>query len=184
VRWLLDADEEGDKHALLQAFYAVEGEKAEGLFRRLLVRRGVPEATKQEIMGLLKRMGAAEPYVALSEEGIVEAWVNVLEGKPAKMVGAVRDVEKHLAVGMRPYGREAFDEAVQIFRMCLFHAGGPIRIREPKSWAAALHYFWAHLHGETLTQRQVAALYGANPATVAKNLRWLRQRWKRENEEE
>lgn len=92
IRWGLDMMDEHMTQAMAEILGLIGTPDAEEWLRQVLMTQEMDLSLKQYIFGVLKRMGAKEPYVALTPDGLMEAHVSVVPQLPKKLPEAYRQV--------------------------------------------------------------------------------------------
>jgi tetratricopeptide (TPR) repeat protein len=97
LTWGLEFGDLFIKRAVAEIISGFGDKKAEDKLRSYILNADQPDDVKNEIFVLLKRMGAAEPYIAYIGGNIVEVKVGVAENREDKkslLGGAAEDKEK------------------------------------------------------------------------------------------
>ena len=79
VRWAFSLREFSISFAMLTMMRIVRDENAELLVREVLADIDVPESIMNEALGVLKSMGAEEPFFAMAEGRLLEGRVNIVD---------------------------------------------------------------------------------------------------------
>ena len=115
IRWALPLHKSSVQAATLELLGMLGDAWAEELLRAFLM---VPEAQKERkthVLGLLKRMGAREPYIAYMDDSLVEARVSVLEGANTPVPEAYTRVLEEAMTRMRAHGFEDLQQLAEIW---------------------------------------------------------------------
>ncbi len=78
ARWGADMPEPSVKHAILALVYSFGDVRAEAFLRDFVLQHSQPAELKREAFGMLKQMGAKEPYMGYIDGELVESKVNLL----------------------------------------------------------------------------------------------------------
>lgn len=115
IRWALPLHKSAVQAATLELLGMLGDAWAEELLREFLM---VPEAQnerKTHVLGLLKRMGAQEPYIAYMDDNLVEARVSVLEGAKTPLPEAYTRVLEAAMTRMRERGFDDLQKLAEIW---------------------------------------------------------------------
>ena len=141
IRWALPLHKSAVQAATLELLGMIGDAQAEELLRAFLM---LPEAEKERkthVLGLLKRMGAREPYIAWMDDSLVEARVSVLEGAKAPVPEVYTRVLEDAMTRMRAQGFEDLQQLAEIWGAYLSTLPAPypaLSTEQEAAFAAAL----------------------------------------------
>ncbi len=92
ARWSFTLREFNITHAMIAVLQMINDESSERLLRELVADIDSRDAVVNEALGALKRMGAAEPFFAVSEGRLLEGRVNIVDLSDMKIPKGYRDI--------------------------------------------------------------------------------------------
>lgn len=161
--WGLEYGDGFIKRAVVEIIGGLGGEKAEKIFRRYILRRNQPDEIKNEIFVALKRMHAAEPYVAYFNGGIVEVKVGILDNvEDAESDSFDKLFDLLVSVVSEEYSEKMAGKAVSLLQEFTEKGTGSAYLSEINALAAAIAFATLYLNGTTEEPRKIAALFDAD----------------------
>nr|WP_122013160.1 tetratricopeptide repeat protein [Maliibacterium massiliense] len=172
VRWGLEVDVRV-RRALVAFISLMQDDAAAETLSELLMRADWPDDIKNNMLSLLKQMGAPEPYLALLGGEIVEVRVNLLASKKAPPDAYQQVIDLALAT-MRARQVPADMREVMDLWTQYMGAVGPRypAIRNIAAYAAALDYTYCHRRGIPVTKMAILRAYDIT--LMAFNRAWSR----------
>jgi len=164
LHWVFTLQDDRSKRAVLSFYYTMGDAAAERALRGFLLRTDQPDAIKREVLGLLKRMGAKEPYMAYLESQWIQGRVSMLT-LPQNLPAAYENV---MHVLMQQLAKQANGEAIASHAAAIYHRylkqfGKPRypRISENQeiSFAAALEFLASRLASMPVTEEEICERY-------------------------
>ena len=92
VRWAFTLREFNITHAMIAVLQMINDNSSERLLRELIADIDTRDAVVNEALGALKRMGAAEPFFAVSEGRLLEGRVNIVDLSRMRIPKGYRDI--------------------------------------------------------------------------------------------
>lgn len=165
--WGLTASDASIKRALLALIASFKDGESERVLRMFLGRRDEPDSVKREVFGMLKQMGAEEPYIAFMDDAIVEVRVNLL-GDPLRLPSEYEAVLTRASSRMKDlYEVDPQRDLVHIWAAYLRKNEGRLpRISRPDGWAAALEYVFCVEHGIDVPITELCRRHHTSPRTL------------------
>lgn len=138
-------------------------ERAEEILRDFVLRIDHSENCKRIAFEELKRIGAHEPYVAVTDDGIVEVRVGIITGS-INMPEAYRDVAEYVFSSLSERGEEeCVKEALGLWQSyidALEMAGQGYPDVDVPTFAAASEYIARFRIGKRVSQKKICQMYG------------------------
>ena len=162
LHWSLSLPEHRVKKSVLSLIYTFADERAERALREFLLYPSQPDYLKRAVFGMLKHMGAAEPYCAYLNGQWIRGRVNMLE-MPYKLPVCYENVAQYLLqcmVGVR--SDACVTAASDVFRRYLESLNGNYpRLSEMQtaSLAAALEYLGCRICAVEAFEEEILAAY-------------------------
>ncbi len=161
--WGLEHGDTFIKRAVVEILSGFADNKAEQILRRFILRRNQPDEIKNEVFVALKRMKAAEPYVAYFNESIVEVKVGILdhaEEDDANHFDRLFDLI--VSVVSEEYSEQTAGKAVSLLQEFMEQAAGSEYLKETKELAAAVAFAALYFNGTVAEPKKIAALFDAD----------------------
>ena len=164
LNWVFTLPDDRSRRAILSFYYTMGDAAAERELRGYLLRTDQPDLIKREVLGLLKRMGAKEPYMAYLESQWIQGRVSMLT-LPQDMPAAYENVMRTL---MNEVAKQLNGEALATKAAALYHryldqftgARYPrISVNQEVSFAAALELLASRLVGMPATEEEICRRY-------------------------
>ena len=160
LNWVLTVPDDRVKRAILSFYYMMGDERA---LRSFLLRTDQGDALKREVLALLRRMGAKEPYMAYLESQWIQGRVSMLL-LPEKLPPAYEQVLRLLMEHCFADGQqEAASYSVDLLRKYLaqFEDNRFPRIstNQEASFAAALDLLGGRLAGKEQDEQEICKRY-------------------------
>ena len=111
--WGLDLNDSLIKSAILNVVASFRDEEAEEFLRLFLLRKNEDKKLKQEVVGFLKEMNAAEPYIAYIDNEIVEVKVDVLEDEIFEIPAQLEKVVDLALIKMHGRYSEGYEKEIR-----------------------------------------------------------------------
>ena len=150
------------KKSMLSLIFTFGDKRSERILREFLLRTDQPDELKRAVFGMLKHLGAKEPYQAYLNGRWISGRVNLLD-LDYKMPPPYESVMQLLMQYMLGNCREeCATEAANIFRRyveSLNRKFPRISAAQEISFAAALEYLGRKSCGETVTQEEIGEIY-------------------------
>lgn len=161
--WGLEYGDSFIKRAVVEIISGFGDEKAEKVFRRYILRRNQPDEIKNEVFVALKRMKAAEPYVAYFNDSIVEVKVGILdrmEDEGAEGFDKVFDLI--VSVVSEEYSEQMAGKCVSLLQEFIEKGKGNAYWAETKEFAGAVTFSALYFNDIVVEPRKIAALFDAD----------------------
>ena len=164
LHWVFTLQDDRSKRAVLSFYYTMGDAAAERALRGFLLRTDQPDAIKREVLGLLKRMGAKEPYMAYLESQWIQGRVSMLT-LPQNLPAAYENV---MHVLMQQLAKQANGEALASHAAAVYHRYlkqfGKTRYpriseNQEISFAAALEFLASRLANMPVTEEEICDRY-------------------------
>ncbi|MEA5002836.1 MAG: tetratricopeptide repeat protein [Christensenella sp.] len=160
ILWGLEYGDLFIKRAVAEIVGGFGGEKAEHVLRRYILRRNQPDEVKNDIFVILKRMKAAEPYVAYFNGGVVEVKVGMADAE--KGAGYKELFDLLVAKTKEHYSDNMAGKAAGLLKKYKEIGHGEAYIAEPNEFAAAITFVVLYFSEMTQEPSAVAKIYGAD----------------------
>ena len=163
VRWGIELPERGVRHALLALVASIGDKRAEEFLRDFVLQRSQPPELKREALGLLKQMGASEPYVGYIDGRIVESKVNLVRCLKEDVPDSYQEVMDACFMLMQgERSEECMLEAANVWGEYVGNLAGYPRLSEKKiyAFAAALEYIACREKNDSVTKGALCKKYG------------------------
>jgi tetratricopeptide (TPR) repeat protein len=163
VHWGLNLEEHSVKKAMLGLSAGFGDAKAERLIRDFLLSRTQPAELKRDAFGLLKHMGAEEPYIAYIDGELVESKIDMIRLLEGDVPKAYRDVIAICIAGMHDDRDEAcLISAAEIWGEYVGRLDGFPRLSAPQknALAAVLEYLACAKCGYEVTKPDLCKKHG------------------------
>lgn len=150
------------KKSMLSLVFTFGDEYAERILRDYLLRTDQPDELKRAVFGMLKHLGAAEPFMAYLNGRWIKGRVSLLEldyKMPPSYEGVMQLLMQYMLGNCR---EECATEAANIFRRyveSLKQKFPRISAAQEISFAAALEYLGRLACGETVTEEEIGEIY-------------------------
>ncbi len=160
--WAISLSDLRVKRSMLSLVFTFADENAQHILRDFLLRTDQPDELKRAVFGMLKHLGAKEPYMAYLNGRWIKGRVSLLEldyKLPASYEGVMQTLMQYM-LGNCP--EECASEAAHIFQRYVdsLHKKFPrISAAQEISFAAALEYLGRLSCGETVTQEEIGEVY-------------------------
>ncbi|MEA4913221.1 MAG: tetratricopeptide repeat protein [Christensenella sp.] len=162
LMWAISLSDLRVKRSMLSLVFTFADENAQHILRDFLLRTDQPDELKRAVFGMLKHLGAKEPYMAYLNGRWIKGRVSLLEldyKLPASYEGVMQTLMQYM-LGNCP--EECASEAAHIFQRYVdsLHKKFPrISAAQEISFAAALEYLGRLSCGETVTQEEIGEVY-------------------------
>lgn len=165
IQWCLTLGDDTVRQAALNLVASFGDIWSERILRDFALRREPGEEIKHKALGLLKHIGAKEPYLTYIGDNMLESHVSLLPGLPGNLPASYGDVLKLCAEGMRSERPEkAILRAGTIWSDYL--ASGAhyphLTSAQVNALAAALEYAACQAEEITVTKLEVCRKYGVS----------------------
>ncbi|NCB05331.1 MAG: tetratricopeptide repeat protein, partial [Clostridia bacterium] len=160
--WAISLSDLRVKRSMLSLVFTFADENAQHILRDFLLRTDQPDELKRAVFGMLKHLGAREPYMAHLNGRWIKGRVNLLEldyKLPASYEGVVQIMMQYMLGNCR---EECTSEAAHIFQRYIDSLNKKfprISAAQEISFAAALEYLGRLSCGETVTQDEIGEVY-------------------------
>lgn len=142
IRWAFSLYEFTTSRSLMELMGFLGDERAELQLRELLADVDVSRQTKMEALGVLKRMGAEEPFFAYSDGTLLEGRVNLIDLSNVSIPKNYRDIFPRIGTVsekiLSPEVMSAAGNIVEKFLMCLEGEFPPITKAQSEALSAAV----------------------------------------------
>lgn len=167
ILWGVQARDPAIQQAMLSLVATFKDKMAEKVLRDFLLMEQESDEIKREVLGMLKQMGAQEPYVAYLEGALGEVRVSVLSVE-GELPMIYQQVLEDAIAGMRTMRGGAWVQGmVKLWMEYVSSLGGHLPvIRKTKGWSAALEYAISVRMGEPLDLSELCIQRGVTEATV------------------
>ena len=160
--WAISLSDLRVKRSMLSLVFTFADENAQHILRDFLLRTDQPDELKRAVFGMLKHLGAKEPYMAYLNGRWIKGRVSLLEldyKLPASYEGVVQIMMQYMLGNCR---EECTSEAAHIFQRYIDSLNKKfprISAAQEISFAAALEYLGRLSSGETVTQEEIGEVY-------------------------
>lgn len=160
--WAISLSDLRVKRSMLSLVFTFAEQNAQHVLRDFLLRTDQPDELKRAVFGMLKQLGAREPYMAYLNGRWIKGRVSLLEldyKLPASYEGVMQMVMQYMLGNCR---EECTTEAARIFQRYVdsFDQKFPrISAAQEISFAAALEYLSRRNCGESVTQDEISEVY-------------------------
>ena len=168
VKWALKLSDPSVQNAMVDLLGILSDAQAEETLRMYLMEPDVMREQKRRTMSALKRMGAQEPYVAWTGEGVVEARVTLVAALGDKVPPSYTAVLEICVRNMRHRKLDALvEEAVRIWEQYIKSLPTPRpKLQQRPAWGAALEALALRQSGESPELIQIAMVYGTRQRLI------------------
>lgn len=164
LNWVFTLPDERSKRAILSFYYTMGDAAAERALRGYLLRTDQPDMLKREVLGLLKRMDAKEPFMAYLASQWIQGRVSMLtlpQNLPAPYENVMRTLMEQVA--KQQNGEELATKAAALYHRYLKQFAGTryprISENQEVSFAAALELLASRLAGTPVTEEEICHRY-------------------------
>lgn len=160
--WAITLSDLRVKRSMLSLVFTFADENAQHILRDFLLRSDQPDELKRAVFGMLKHLGAKEPYMAYLNGRWIKGRVSLLEldyKLPASYEGVMQILMQYMLGNCR---EECATEAAHIFQRyvdSLEKKFPRISTAQEISFAAALEYLSRLSCGETVTEDEISEVY-------------------------
>ena len=160
--WSISLSDLRVKRSMLSLVFTFADQNAQHVLRDFLLRTDQPDELKRAVFGMLKHMGAKEPYMAYLNGRWIKGRVSLLEldyKLPASYEGVMQLLMQFMLGNCR---EECATEAAHIFQRyvdSLDKKFPRISAAQEISFAAALEYLGRINCGESVTQDEIGDIY-------------------------
>ena len=160
--WAITLSDLRVKRSMLSLVFTFADENAQHILRDFLLRSDQPDELKRAVFGMLKHLGAKEPYMAYLNGRWIKGRVSLLEldyKLPASYEGVMQILMQYMLGNCR---EECATEAAHIFQRyvdSLEKKFPRISTAQEISFAAALEYLSRFSCGETVTEDEISEVY-------------------------
>ncbi len=160
--WAISLSDLRVKRSMLSLVFTFADRNAQHILRDFLLRTDQPDELKRAVFGMLKQLGAKEPYMAYLNGRWIKGRVSLLEldyKLPASYEGVMQIVMQYMLGNCR---EECTTEAAHIFQRyvdSLKKKFPRISAAQEISFAAALEYLGRRSCGESVTQDEISEIY-------------------------
>lgn len=177
ITWALELPEERAKRSMLTLVFTLGGRQAENVLRDFLLATAQPDDLKRVAFGLLKRLGAKEPYAAYLDGQWVSGKVSMIQ-MPEKLPPSYEAVMQNLMEAAGAAGDEACAaEALKLlYALGMKEEGQLPRISRMQeiSFAAGLEYLAHERLGTVCDEAELIKRYRITPARLHNAVEKLR----------
>jgi tetratricopeptide (TPR) repeat protein len=172
--WALHHGDRETKLQVLQVFQWIFDDEVEKTLREFICKEEEEDELKRAALFVLERMGAPKPYKAHLGGQEVTFHAETTEEVPAWLKTWQRVLECCLQSMQGQYEDTQLNDAKVVWAEFLNdkHPDLP-QVRKVESWAAALEYVVAKMHGLSITQATVARKHDVAVSTVGRHVREL-----------
>jgi len=160
--WALSIPDMNSKLSVLRLIASMNDSDAERILRDFLLRIDQPDAIKREVLALLKRMQARDPFMAYLDGQWVQGSVNIFE-LPKKLPAAYEAILAYLAEQVTPEFSEAcLGGIAKVIHQYIASFDGEfprISANQEHSLAGALEFLGRKAGGETPDENDIAKRY-------------------------
>lgn len=162
LSWALSLPDARVKKSMLSLVFTFGDQHAERILRDFLLRTDQPDSLKRAVFGMLKHMGAKEPYHAYINGHWISGHVSMLEldyKVPAPYENILQLMMQFMLGSCR---EECATEAAAIFRRYVESLGSKfprLSAAQELSMAAALEYLGRKNCGEEITKDEIGEVY-------------------------
>jgi cytochrome c-type biogenesis protein CcmH/NrfG len=160
--WAISLSDVRVKRSMLSLVFTFGDKNAEHILRDFLLRTDQPDELKRAVFGMLKHLGAKEPFMAYLNGRWIKGRVSLLEldyKLPASYEGVMHVLMQFMLGNCR---EECSTEAANIFRRyveSLKKKFPRISAEQEISYAAALEFLGRTNCGETVTEDEISEIY-------------------------
>jgi len=160
--WAISLSDLRVKRSMLSLVFTFADRNAQHILRDFLLRTDQPDELKRAVFGMLKHLGAKEPYMAYLNGRWIKGRVSLLEldyKLPASYEGVMQVLMQYMLGNCR---EECTTEAARIFQRyvdSLKKKFPRISAAQEISFAAALEYLSRLNCGETVTLDEISDIY-------------------------
>ena len=160
--WAISLSDLRVKRSMLSLVFTFADQNAQHILRDFLLRTDQPDELKRAVFGMLKHLGAKEPYMAYLNGRWIKGRVSLLEldyKLPASYEGVMQVLMQFMLGNCR---EECATQAAQIFQRyvdSLDHKFPRISAAQEISFAAALEYLGRIGCGESVSQEEISEIY-------------------------
>lgn len=170
IRWTFTLHEFNTARAMISLLYLLGDEKAERLLREILADIDVSDSVKNDALGYLKRMDAAEPFFAVADGRLLEGRVNVVDLSDVSVPKNYRDILPRI-IDSAPENANAevlsiASTLVERFIMCSVGKFAPISARQSEALSAAAEFLACERCG-VLVPDDILERYGVSERRLA-----------------
>lgn len=165
AQWCLTLSEDDIRQAALHLIASFGDVWSERLLRDFALRREPDAEIKRRALGLLKHIGAKEPYLTYIDGQMMESRVSLLPGLPENLPAPYRDVLKTCLEGMRGVRSEdAVQRAGKLWQSYLEQENHYAHLTgaQVAALAAALEYTACQAAEEKVTKLELCRKYGVS----------------------
>lgn len=165
AQWCLTLSEDDIRQAALHLIASFGDVWSERLLRDFALRREPDAEIKRRALGLLKHIGAKEPYLTYIDGQMMESRVSLLPGLPENLPAPYRDVLKTCLEGMRGVRSEdAVQRAGKLWQSYLEQENHYAHLTgaQVAALAAALEYTACQVAEEKVTKLELCRKYGVS----------------------
>lgn len=165
AQWCLTLSEDDIRQAALHLIASFGDVWSERLLRDFALRREPDAEIKRRALGLLKHIGAKEPYLTYIDGQMMESRVSLLPGLPENLPAPYRDVLKTCLEGMRGVRSEdAIQRAGKLWQSYLEQENHYAHLTgaQVAALAAALEYIACQAAEEKVTKLELCRKYGVS----------------------
>ena len=160
--WAISLSDMRVKRSMLSLVFTFADVNAQHILRDFLLRTDQPDELKRAVFGMLKHLGAKEPYMAYLNGRWIKGRVSLLEldyKLPASYEGVMQVLMTYMLGNCR---EECATQAAKIFQRyvdSLKKKFPRISSAQEISFASALEYLGRLSCGESVTQEEIAEIY-------------------------
>jgi hypothetical protein len=168
VKWALNLADGNVQNAMVDLLGILGDEEAEETLRMYLMESDVMREQKNRTMSALKNMGAKEPYVAWTGQGVVEARVTLVAALGDDVPPSYTTVLEMCVRIMRQRRLDDLvEEAVHIWEAYMKGLVSPYpNLQQKPAWSAALEALAIRQKGEAPDLALIAITYGTKQSLV------------------
>ena len=160
--WAISLSDLRVKRSMLSLVFTFADENSQHVLRDFLLRTDQPDELKRAVFGMLKHLGAKEPYMAYLNGRWIKGRVSLLEldyKLPASYEGVMQILMQYMLGNCR---EECATEAAHIFQRYVDNLNKKfprISAAQEISFAAALEYRGRLSCGETVSEDEISEIY-------------------------
>ena len=160
--WAISLSDLRVKRSMLSLVFTFADENSQHVLRDFLLRTDQPDELKRAVFGMLKHLGAKEPYMAYLNGRWIKGRVSLLEldyKLPASYEGVMQILMQYMLGNCR---EECATEAAHIFQRYVDSLNKKfprISAAQEISFAAALEYLGRLSCGETVSEDEISEIY-------------------------
>ncbi len=168
VKWALNLSDCNVQNAMVDLLGILGDAQAEETLRMYLMAPDVLREQKNRTMSALKGMGAKEPYVAWTGQGVVEARVTLVAALGDEIPIGYTTVLEICVRNMRHRKLEdVVEAAVRIWEMYIKGLSMPYpKLQQKAAWAAALEVLALRRIGQSADIAHIAMAYGTKQSLI------------------